>query len=589
MSIESRPSFLGLAAPAAQQSGARMPLPPFIAATLLLPTMIVVGNFVLGVLTPTTSGPEDDLSLIDPVWRLVQGQHLGIDFHDPLGFGLFQVAAMLWRLLGPQYYVLRASADVFALVIILCSCVIAIRQLRHAVGLAALFCITVAFVASGPSIYGDTHNFGLAVLYNRLLMSGLLILFVQNFANDLDSRPERGYVDHFTTAFLLNTLFLVKISGLVAGLAIVVVGLILRGPFWRSLVAISLVLLILAVMVAIDFVITGSSLSPVIQEYRMAAQGRVGVIAVHDVLWFASRLPVLGVVVLITLYAVSRPDKEGNKKALRRSLCIIAFYWMCQVVLDMSNNGGPAALGFLAPAAAVAVVTWTDTAPDAASFWNRLWRRFHPRRLDKISARQVIPLLIIAMIFMPEVLASLRSVKLYYLISSGTAKVITVTAHKGITFKILDGSSANDLVPYLNRAIHAIESLGASRETIANLDFMNPFPALFLAPAPKGVRVWWDFSSTRNVPVGYRPSWREVIGNACIVTEPKHSPVPPASYSQPLIEAVEPHLAIAFTLVYQDELWKIWKHSGGCGATGGQVGSRLDKRDDDAAGDDRHL
>jgi len=37
----------------------------------------------------------------------------------------------------------------------------------------------------------------------------------------------------------------------------------------------------------------------------------------------------------------------------------------------------------------------------------------------------------------------------------------------------------------------------------------------------------------------------------------------------PLINAVEPHLAIAFTLIYEDDWWKIWKHNGGCGATGG--------------------
>jgi hypothetical protein len=50
-------------------------------------------------------------------------------------------------------------------------------------------------------------------------------------------------------------------------------------------------------------------------------------------------------------------------------------------------------------------------------------------------------------------------------------------------------------------------------------------------------------------------------------------------YSEPLIKVVEPHLAIAFTVVYEDELWKIWKRNGGCGATGGHVGSfLLDKR-----------
>jgi hypothetical protein len=394
-------------------------------------------------------------------------------------------------------------------------------------------------------------------------MSGLSVLFVQSFANDLDVRAERGYIDYFTAAFLLNTLFLAKISGLVVGLAIVVVGLILRGPFWRSLVGIFWVLLFLAVMVAVDFVVTGTSLSGVIQEYRMAGQGRVGFVSALDVLWFGRRLPVLAVVVLMALYAISRPGREGGTDSLRRCFCIIAFYWACEVVLNMSNGSAPDLI-FLAPAAAVAVVTWTVT-PDIASSWNRLWRRFHPRRLDEISVRQLIPLLILGMVFVPEALGSLRAVKLA-LVSTDIATTITVSANKGIKLKILKDTYASSAAPNVNRGIHAIEGLGASREKIANLDFSNPFPALFLAPDPKGVWVVWAFNRLTNVPVGYRPGWQEVIGDACIVTEPKQAS---EDYSEPLIKAVEPHLAIAFTVVYEDEVWKIWKHSGGCGATGG--------------------
>ena len=530
--------------------------------------MIVIGNCVLGVLTPITDGAEDDMSMLDAVWRLVQGQHLGIDFHDPRGFGFFQVAAMLWRLLGPHYYVLWGSAALFALVIVFCSCVVATRQLRHSVGLAALFCITVAFVASGPSIYGYPRYFGFALSYDRLIMSGLLVLFVQSFANDLDAPSKRGYVDHFIAAVLLNILFLVKISGFIVGIVIVVVGLILRGPLWRSFAGISMVLLFLAVMVAIDFILTGTSLNPVIWEYRMAAQGRVGARSALDVLSSAVRLPILAVVGLTALYVISRPGWEGSKNFLKPCFCLIAFYWMCQVVLNMSNaEPSPIASIYLGPAIAVAIVTWAD-APDIVSFWNRLWRRFHPRRLNEVSARQLLPLLVIGMVCVPEALASVRALHIQYLISLGTIKTITVSANKGIEFKIRKDSNNGPLAPYLNRAIHAIEGLGAGGETIVNLDNENPFPALFLAPDPKGVWVWWDFKF-RNVPVGYTPSWQEVIGNACVVTEPKHSPTEPVKYySEPLIKAMEPHLTIAFTIVYEDELWKIWKRSDGCGATG---------------------
>src|SRR5579863_1158070 len=108
---ESGRSHSGPVATAAGQIGESTPLAPFLALTLFLPAAIVVGNFIIGALTPITLGPEDDMMLIDPVWRFVQGQHLGTDFHTPFGFGPFQVAAVLWRVLGPHYYGLRASAD----------------------------------------------------------------------------------------------------------------------------------------------------------------------------------------------------------------------------------------------------------------------------------------------------------------------------------------------------------------------------------------------------------------------------------------------------------------------------------------------
>lgn len=571
MSAEARP-YSSFEVPALKQSGGEVPLLPFLTLTLVLPTVVVVVNFVIGVLTPLTAGADDDMTLIDSTWRFVQGQHLGIDFYDPKGFGLFQVAALLWRLLGPHYYVMRAAADLFALVIVSCAAVVAVRQLRHAAGLAALFCVTVAFVASGPSLYGMNQYFGLTVVYDRPLMSGLLVLFVQSFANDLDVRPQRGYVDHLIAAVLLNTLFLAKISGLVVGIVIVVVGSILRGPFWRSLLGIFVVLLFLSIMMSFDFVVTGTSLPGVIQEYWMAAQGRVGPVSAGVALWIARRPLVLGVVGLVSLYAVSRPITGGNKNPLWRCFVIIGCYWVCQVTLNMSNGSGIDLIS-LAPAAVVAIVTWTETA-DAASIWDRLWTRIHLRWLDEISMRQSIPLLIIAVVCVPEAYASLRAVKLDYAISAGTTKSFTVSANRGITLNIAEGIYSTPAVPYLNHGIRAIEALGASHDKIANLDSNNPFPALFLAPDPKGVWVWWDFSPQTNVPVGYKPSWQEVIGDACIVMEPRQSPTGPVRYfSEPLIKAVSPHLQAAFTLVYQDDIWKVWKRNGGCNTTDARVNS----------------
>ena len=554
-------------APAKQQSRAGM---LFLALTLFLPTAIIVTNFVIGILTPITWSPEDDLSLIDPVWRLVQGQHLGTDFHDPRGFGLFQVAAMVWHLVGPHYYVLRVAAALFALAIVFSAYVVARRRLRHVAGLAALFCITVAFVASAPSNYGMSAEFGMALIYDRLLVSGLLVLFALSFANDLDIGQERVYIDLCSAAFLLNILFLIKISGLVLGLAIVAGGFFVRGGLTRGLAEFSLILVFLGAMIAIDFIITGTNLYPVIQEYRLAAQARMGSYSVIDALWFASRLAVFGVIVLLVLYALSQPDWEGKGK-LWRCLLIIAFYWVCQVVLNMSNyNDHSAALIYLAPAAAVVIITRTEASATTV-FWSRLPGRFHPRRPHEIEipAKEGIPLLIFALIIAPALLTSLRAVKLDYSILSGTFKPVSVTANKGITFEILPKYFYNTrLALSFNRAIQAIEDLGANGDKIANLDFMNPFPALFLAPAPKGISVWWDFTKHhRNVPIGYRLSWQEIIGDACIVTE-ENNPEFRAEHTGLLIDVVQPHLTSEFILVYQDELWKIWKKRNGCSSNG---------------------
>jgi hypothetical protein len=71
MSAESVTSSLGGVAPAAKQSRGRVPLGPFLALTLLLPAIIVIGNFAIAVLTPITASFSDDMILIDTVWRLV--------------------------------------------------------------------------------------------------------------------------------------------------------------------------------------------------------------------------------------------------------------------------------------------------------------------------------------------------------------------------------------------------------------------------------------------------------------------------------------------------------------------------------------
>ncbi len=118
----------------------------------------------------------------------------------------------------------------------------------------------------------------------------------------------------------------------------------------------------------------------------------------------------------------------------------------------------------------------------------------------------------------------------------------------------------------LTDGVRAIERLGVDREVIANLDFTNPFPALFLSPPPKGGWAYWHFGN--DLPQGFKLRGAEVIGDACIVAQPKR-PTWGGQFQAPLLAAAQPLLETAFTPIYEDELWKIWRKTGGCAATAG--------------------
>ena len=102
------------------------------------------------------------------------------------------------------------------------------------------------------------------------------------------------------------------------------------------------------------------------------------------------------------------------------------------------------------------------------------------------------------------------------LVSLGIRTPYVVTAGKGVSFR--SWSHAHRHGPQVNDAVAAIASLNLGHEAIANLDFANPFPVLFLAPPPKGIQVWWHFGF--NLPRDAKLEWHNVIGDACVVTVP---------------------------------------------------------------------
>src|SRR5262245_28561512 len=88
--------------------------------SLLLSAIIIVSNFLIGIFVPIVTGLDDEIEFFDMLWRVVVGQRVGIDYHNPLAIGQLQLAALLWSWLGPHYWVMRLAIALVNLLIAFC-------------------------------------------------------------------------------------------------------------------------------------------------------------------------------------------------------------------------------------------------------------------------------------------------------------------------------------------------------------------------------------------------------------------------------------------------------------------------------------
>jgi len=74
------------------------------------------------------------------------------------------------------------------------------------------------------------------------------------------------------------------------------------------------------------------------------------------------------------------------------------------------------------------------------------------------------------------------------------------------------------------------------------------------------VAVAWDFD---DLPVGYSPTLEELVGDACLVAEPRKTVMEPG-YLERLTAGMRASLIAAFRPVYDDGAWRLWKRKDGC-------------------------
>lgn len=524
-----------------------------------LSAIIITANYLIGIITLITYA-GDEITFLDTLWRVVVGQRVGIDFHNALGIGPYQLGALLWHWLGPHDYVMRLAITLFNLSIAFCGCIVAERTLAHRTNLALLFCVTLAFQVSAPTMCNfGPFALGISEFFNRHIMSALAVLFLQTFGSGPISSKRENAIEVALAAFLLNIMFLTKISGFLLGVMILLAGCLLQGRTVHRLLCLCAAALAFAAITAIEFKVTGLELLPVIQDYELAAHGRLAY-SFYDLVRGVMSWPLVGSVTLLVLFAVSQRFRELRLE-FRCIGLIIGTYTACQFALNMTTAGDPSM--WLAPAAMASLAVCMGAKPAAQQSGGSVswWRRFSPSRLVEISAREAIPLVIFVLVLVPEIMSSIVGAAVGALISLGIEAPYVMTAGKGVSFRSLHSQSGPEAHERaLNDAVTAISSLNLGDEAIANLDFANPFPVLFLAPPPKGIQVWWDFGL--NVPRGALLEWQDVIGDACVVTIPVHSYLKETTVR--LADIVRPKLATDFKLVYQDAFWSIYRKAKDC-------------------------
>lgn len=524
---------------------------------------IIVSNFFIGIYAPILVGVDDEVAFFDTLWRVVVGQHVGIDYHNSLGFGPYLLGAGLWHWLGPHYYVMRLAISLFSLSIAFCGCIVAEQTLSRRTGLAWLFCVTLAFQLSAPTIYeSGPMLLGIAGFYNRQIVSALAVLFLLTFSDRSGLRRD-NVVEIAIIAFLLNILFLLKISGLIVGLVMLLAGCLFEDRTVRRVLNLCIALLAFAAMTAIEFEVSGLEFTPVIQEYELAAHARLAY-SFYDIVQGMFTWPLVTSVALLLLFALSR--RRGNPGLyLRPTGLVIGSYAACQYAINMTNSWDPSM--WLAPAA-VAILAARENSRHAAQLSVNLqgwWRQISPSRLDRVSVREAIPLAIFVLVLARQVGGSLVGATVGTLIALDIEAPYFITAGKGVSFKTMIGPRHHKppaIASSYNEAVAAISSLDLGQEAIANLDSSNPFPVLFLAPPPKGIPIWfyWD----DNVPQNAVLRWQEVIGDACVVTIPGNPMVPETTAR--LVEFVRSKLETDFELVFHNESWKIYRRTRDCAA-----------------------
>lgn len=518
---------------------------------LIFSLLVVAADVFCSLRDPIVGYPADSIFALDGVWRLVQGQVPGSDYYNPLGVGYFGVAAIFWRTTHDPALVLPLTTGAFSAVIVLCGWYVAVKRLPSFTW-QLLFCVIVACIASAPFIYGNPPRaFGQSLFYNRLTFAALAVLFLQNLTLRREDEEFLGYGEAALAAFLLDLLYLIKISHVVIGALLILAGALMQGRSIPAIVrGLARLAIAFAILLALDFVLFGGSPIGLLRDYRLAAGARShGMFG--EVARLAFQIPLLLSAFILFLDALS--IRRDNAWPVVRAMLVVVAYFGCQLAQNAVNS---AYTIYLAPIAAIALAQL------------RLGFTSQARPFATTLRDGVVVSFLAAMILVPHLIGLGEGALAAVGKSPSISAPVTVSAGRGTALRFAGFLPEKGVwgaaLDYADGLADGVKLLQAQNVTgpIATLDFSNPFPLLLQSVSPKGVALWWHPGV--DIAEDHLPDFLSPIGDACAVMIPVHPYqfIPEATAL--LVRTARAQLASDFDLSVEDNLWRLYQRHGGC-------------------------
>jgi hypothetical protein len=182
-------------------------------------------------------------------WHLWFGHVPHLDFHEPVGTLTFLLTEAGFWLTGLSPKAVPVGMTIVATVLFAIACLVAARRLTLLPGI--LFVVFACLIVLRPANVGDHPNaYSFAMVYNRYGWSGLSVLALLLFEPPARRGPA-DLVEMACTALVLAALFYLKMTYFAAGVAMLVVALVVsphvraRWRGWGVVVLASVALVLL--------------------------------------------------------------------------------------------------------------------------------------------------------------------------------------------------------------------------------------------------------------------------------------------------------------------------------------------------------